>query len=177
MDHVLVGGFILPHWASLMGSRWALRRSLCLLCAVIRQRSPASSRSQLSLCSALLLPWTLYTPIQQLSSFLCSRWCLGNSRPPWVIWITHWKTYTPLAASERKQSFLGVGRLMWVALPACPSSLCMLLYNHQLPSSPRLLSAKEIGMVYFSFGMAGVNECDLLYFFKNVFLVCFQWTV
>lgn len=122
VDHVWVGGIVLPHWASLAGSSWARETCVCTVCVCSAElwaeepRQPACSN-----CSA-------HTPVLQLASSLCSRWCLGFSRPTWVIWITHWTKYTLLEALERKQRFFRVARVMWVASPAQLSSLCELLY-------------------------------------------------
>lgn len=70
-----------------------------------------------------------------------------------MIWITHWTEYTLLEASERKQRFFGVVRIMRVAFPAHPSSLRELFHQNQMPRRSGLRSARGTGSTHSSLRM------------------------
>lgn len=143
IDHVWVGGIFLPHWASPVGSRWARKTcvclSVCMRAAELRAEEPRQAA-----CSN----WA-QSPVQQLVSSVCFRWCLGFSQPTRVLWIRHWTKYTLLEDSLRKQRFFRVARVMRVSSPAQQSSPWKILHWHQMLRGPGLSFAREIGMAHF----------------------------
>ena len=187
VDHVCEGGIGLPHWATLMGSRWA-GETVCVcvcICVCVCVRSCARVCVHLCVCVYTLLSCEQRSPASPLALTKLSAHTQPNSlpllsasddaldlaEPTWVIWITRWTKYTLPEVSERKQRFFRVAGVMWVVSPAQPSSLCKLLYWHQMPRRPGLRRARGTGTALFLFSFSfklAMNEASLFHKIKKL---------